>query len=480
MNADRSKVITDTISYRHSLDYLDEGRGPYYENFVVNQQITANIRYNPIMVETRSSPTSQYPDRIQLLAKTSVTGSNSYANFGFGHTGSVGFDMGNTSTSSIVQYLFEDLGGPDHFQVYRVSATRTRPNVIATLSVVEVEFQTLYLSKYWQWRVRTTSYSDIGGVQGEVENFDIYEKTSISYLDNIISQSRSTVGAWQGGLNTAIWNCNNPFTMSKAAAELAMNSAIAWDLYPVNFPVESMHFGDLAMKAAEKVNRTNINMIAFLRDLRHPQELIPKLKELNTLKGLAGNYLSVEYGILPTISDLQSIVDAFKKVKPFLDRNGFSLYNAGHTGSTVIGDTTYTLEQHLKLAIANEDDALDYLCQSLDSWGLLPTFENVWDLIPYSFVIDWFVDVGGFLERIDTRLKLIQYNVRYVTMSQKTHASTILQGSALSPYVGTVARVRYHRWVSDQCPVPPLSLKPTFQDFNHWLESGALLLQRAK
>lgn len=36
----------------------------------------------------------------------------------------------------------------------------------------------------------------------------------------------------------------------------------------------------------------------------------------------------------------------------------------------------------------------------LDALGLNPSIKNFWELVPWSFVVDWFVDVGGALETI--------------------------------------------------------------------------------
>lgn len=247
-----------------------------------------------------------------------------------------------------------------------------------------------------------------------------------------------------------------------------------------SFPLEEVHYGDLATRASKQVNANKVNMIAFLRDLKNPKSLIPKLKNLRSLEGLADNYLTVNYGILPTISDLKGIVAAFRKVAPFLDKNGFQVFTASSRDSTNIKNTQYSLEQRIKLAISTEDDGFQLLLQQLESMGTLPTLENVWDLIPYSFVLDWFVDVGGFLERVDTRLRLLRLNIRYATMSRKIRIEGMLKASPGHPYAGYVTWEHYHRWVSSQCPVPPLSLQMNNEDFNHWLESGALLVQRNK
>jgi len=228
------------------------------------------------------------------------------------------------------------------------------------------------------------------------------------------------------------------------------------------------------------VNANSVNMIAFLRDLRKPQELIPKLRKLKKLRTTAGNYLSYKYGILPTIDDLKSIVAAVLKLKPYLDKNGFKTYGAGFTDSYTSSSITTKLEQHIKIAISDEDSAFDAIASKLDSMGFLPTLENVWDLIPYSFVLDWFVDVGDFLHRVDSRLRLVRLNIRYATMSRKETTSYKLIAGPNLPFAGPIDLVRYQRWVTDHCPVPPLSVSTPFSVSDHWLEAGALILSRSK
>jgi hypothetical protein len=222
-------------------------------------------------------------------------------------------------------------------------------------------------------------------------------------------------------------------------------------------------------------------MIAFFRDLRRPQDMIPKLKNLHKLKSISGDYLSLQYGLLPTVSDIKEIFGAFTKVAPYVDRNGFSTYSAVHSESGSEGRILLERTQRIKIAIDNEDSIMQKLANQIESVGMALTLENMWDLIPYSFVIDWFVDVGALLERADTRQRLTRLNIRYATLSDSTVSSlSISKGDTYLPITGTLKVVNYHRWTLDQCPLPPLSLavKPSPQ--SHWLEAGALISQRAK
>lgn len=307
---------------------------------------------------------------------------------------------------------------------------------------------------------------------------------SVSFEDIIAMEQFLEVSKFSDGtsqvLNLIPYSGIKPI-LSPSAARVAVELLIArMRGMREKSPLSEIDYGELAMRATEKINANNVNMLAFLHDLRHPTEMIPKLRNLASLKGWAGNFLSVKFGVMPTISDLQKIVDACKRVSPFLDKNGFSTYNSAEVQTAVYDGYTFEMKQHLKLAIGNEDSVFDELCERLDNIGMLPTLENIWDLIPYSFLIDWFVDVGGLLERVDTRLRLMQYNVEYVTMSYKTQISKRISWTEEFPFFGSLAVGLYHRWVTDQAPQPALSLQSSFDGFDHWLEAAALFIQRRK
>lgn len=52
-------------------------------------------------------------------------------------------------------------------------------------------------------------------------------------------------------------------------------------------------------------------------------------------------------------------------------------------------------------------------------WDLWPTLGNSWDLIPFSFVVDWFVDVESILERIDRQNLMLMHTVLSVIQTEK-------------------------------------------------------------
>lgn len=252
---------------------------------------------------------------------------------------------------------------------------------------------------------------------------------------------------------------------------------------------EEAHYGELAHEATAQVNATDTNVLAFLRDLRHPTSMIPKFKNLMKIKhlrkafhfrDLSDDYLSIQYGLLPTVSDIRNVLRAFKEKARSKDRWGFALYNASRVHQCAAGLSTRKRTQRIKIAVSDVDSDVSRLALQVEKWGLYPSAKNLWDLLPYTFIIDWLADVGKFLERCDTIHRLARFKILYVTMSRKDETTLSLPISPSFPYSGDLTRVVYQRWTDDQCPLPPLTLESPLNGFNHWIEAGALILQRTK
>lgn len=242
------------------------------------------------------------------------------------------------------------------------------------------------------------------------------------------------------------------------------------------FIPEMKGYSELAAEAVVSCKTIDTNMIGFLRDLRNPAELIPKLKKLKGIKDVANEYLRANYGILPTISDLKAIIEGFSK-HPFEDKLGNEVYTAGQSRTDFVGGCLIERTNRIKIAVAPEEKGWQKVYQEFMKIGLFPSFNNLWDLVPYSFVIDWFVDIGSFLESVDTRLLYQTMDILYTTMSSKVVTRTRLSPSFDLPVSADLSQRHYHRRVSNQCPVPPISLRNN-DEFGHVLESAALIVQR--
>lgn len=467
---DSLEFITE---FRGIGDFISEDRGIYGENDVTHHQSNGKVIYNPHLAAITSVPydnsTYYCPDRITM--QTSAIGFTSpLAGLAIDRCvrrfriGTAWYHYG---------FLANTLDNMK-FTLYEVTCTGT-PLKATGFSVYEYTLSPLSATQVSSFRKSYTHWK-LEGMLSTNWSIDVPFDTIVNYHASIpiygtstATSNKSTVKPYYTSLPGL-----SP-SQVKEATDITINTILLSD-----FPIEPVAYGDLAMRASEKVNANKVNMIAFLRDLRHPTELIPKLKNLSSIKVLSGNYLNIIYGILPTVDDINSIVDAFHKLKPYVDFNGYETYTSGSIQNQVENGSTYSLDQRLKLAIGTNDTQLENLVNRLDSLGVLPTFENLWDLVPYSFVVDWLLDVGGLLQRIDSSMRLVRLDIKYLTMSEKRQITKDLVWTRAFPYTGSVSLVQYHRWVSDQCPAPPLSLHTTFSGFDHWLESAALLIQRRK
>jgi hypothetical protein len=48
-----------------------------------------------------------------------------------------------------------------------------------------------------------------------------------------------------------------------------------------------------------------------------------------------------------------------------------------------------------------EMGTLSKIWNALQTYGLSPDFYVIWDMIPYSFIVDWFIPVGDMLSVLD-------------------------------------------------------------------------------
>lgn len=275
------------------------------------------------------------------------------------------------------------------------------------------------------------------------------------------------------------WKSNN---ISRAVSDYSnyLSLALRNGFVDLSSDLEPKSYEDLVAEAVSTAPSNETNMISFIRDMRHPTEMIPKLrnlKQLKSLKRLSSEYLGINYGILPTISDLNAIWASFHVVK-YLDRDENLILTAGSTDSVSKGMVSYTSVRRVKLAVAKEDSAVQSIYQRLVDVGIFPTFVNLWDLVPYSFVIDWFVDIGDLLKRIDQKIYFSTLNIAYATTSQKDVTEYSFVATNDFPFSGKVTQKGYHRRVSNHCPAPTLSGPKTTRGFDHYVEAGALILQR--
>lgn len=126
-----------------------------------------------------------------------------------------------------------------------------------------------------------------------------------------------------------------------------------------------------------------------------------------------GAYLWDQFARRPLQKDAKEAVDKYDRIVDVLRSEGIwgprTLYGEYHWDHSqgYIGYPDVHFEAHTKTRLLFEDFALLSLLFSTKAVGLAPTLSNLWELVPFSFVLDWFSSMGERLEDIDTQLTLL-------------------------------------------------------------------------
>jgi len=242
------------------------------------------------------------------------------------------------------------------------------------------------------------------------------------------------------------------------------------------------------------------NLIRFFRDIgARAYSRNRRLYRTKNLISLSSNqWLQYRYGILPLISDIQSIIKLInKKIEEILN----TLYRLGARVETKTSTSSeiyltwwnysfYAQEVKAEAMFSHSAIYFKRILQSgndifLRSIGLdltqLPA--AAWELVKYSFVVDWFFRVGDWLQAITPNAS-IDFQGGFTSQKwEQTRSYTFLRGTAFPgnlPMVCVNSPAFY--WVNSTLirhvgitkPVLP-AYNPNFLNITRTLDSLALL-----
>jgi len=141
--------------------------------------------------------------------------------------------------------------------------------------------------------------------------------------------------------------------------------------------------------------------------LRGAKEISKRTKGI--IKDIESLYLSVRYGMRPLVMDVSNLMDtlSFPRVTP---RERATAKKEVTTGSTTtstptISSITYNYTDTMESSTSVHAGLLyqHELEIYRDRWGLgfSEVFLTAWNLIPLSFVADWFLNVGTFIRSVE-------------------------------------------------------------------------------
>lgn len=293
--------------------------------------------------------------------------------------------------------------------------------------------------------------------------------------------------------NLAIHPHSPPTDLAGISSEIVLNGQgefgagrVRHDLLGLNeLPAHNTQW-KACVYAVESMKYLDLNWLELVRDAvewKHLKLPIQKLARGNKLKALAQVFLWWTYGIKPTIQDALEITEGTvgnRKILLEVAKN-FAANHVqygtayddpqGFDGLIVSSKANCRIKLRTRIRPEGGLNSLILLLSSLDI-GINAT--NLLDVIPYSFMVNWFVNVREFTRWIDYKYYPSYYDIDQCVLSTKRECMVPADRYLLNAK-GLCQLSMYSRQVQDRLPKEPFELKFTLPT-THLLEGSALII----
>ena len=309
-------------------------------------------------------------------------------------------------------------------------------------------------------------FSDVVGQMGEFNPAYHYEFHG-DFSDPMPSYD------WQNGL----WEWDIP---NLVCHRPEFNSSVPRKLEPGRPSVATLSAWSLdAFNAFHDQIPEEVKLANFLYELKDIKGLIPKIIRRSPSKTLSSNFLGLEFGWKPMIRDIKKIIDVAASVEkrlqylkstvgkevslrftrsmdlstdPFtlvLSRDGsprnFKYKRIGQEG-------TFRVTGKLRQNLSGLDDYFAHWKALAAATGFNNPAAIVWEAIPYSFVVDWFVHLDKLVGSMaiqpfggEWTLSRVGWSVKQ-TATWHVYQSFVWGGSSnVDTFLGTISLKSYTR-----------------------------------
>jgi hypothetical protein len=151
-------------------------------------------------------------------------------------------------------------------------------------------------------------------------------------------------------------------------------------------------------KTVESITTALSGIVSAVRDVRkgRPPELLMNASQLRNRKRMSGAWLNYTYGIAPFASDLHAIAISELKQIIYLTGKCTDRYESSRLGGKIVNRGSYMCTYKAGLSLSNP------LYATLAGAGLTNPALVAWELTPFSFMADWLLPVGPFLEMLSS------------------------------------------------------------------------------
>lgn len=115
----------------------------------------------------------------------------------------------------------------------------------------------------------------------------------------------------------------------------------------------------------------------------------------SALKDTAGTWLEYTFGWAPLVGDIYSAVDVIQGRYSVERSHGTCSQKESRYRKTVTAE--HLVYRHVRVVCTSHIKVVNPSLGLANQLGLVNPFQVAWDLVPFSFVVDWFVKVNKFI-----------------------------------------------------------------------------------
>lgn len=260
------------------------------------------------------------------------------------------------------------------------------------------------------------------------------------------------------------------------------NSLVAPVLSKLKYPEEVWY--NLILAGAREIKRLDMNNIANILEIpgmirvfdkiynqfisfKNGQKVYTNPTTGKLIKKAACIYLGIHYGVKLTVMDLKEIVQTFKDNPSLLRQLRRKVVS--YSKATLDGNS-YHCKSCMTPKSGREVTDVRDLTRIL---GIELSALNLWDLVPWSFVVDWFIPISDILDSFENIARLEStYDLDYLV-------ETVSRSETVS-WKDYRLRVKiYDRYVTDHMPEFGFTVGDASGLNNHVIEASALIINGA-
>lgn len=197
---------------------------------------------------------------------------------------------------------------------------------------------------------------------------------------------------------------------------LAGANSVALNRFHEKLTGEQVHLGQIIAERAQAYGLladSATRLVNFLRNFT-PRGAIKSLGKAITkrdVRNAAGDYLAFKFGAEPLMSDVKGAAEAVAHLMvDKLDTFTVKVVGSGNKeeSSTIVlanGDVA-TIRIKVNVRYVCEYRLDNVLVREMSALGLINPAEILWEVVPWSFVVDWVLPIGNFIRHISNEAGL--------------------------------------------------------------------------